>query len=590
VSAPTTAVLAHDTAVPPAIVDREATAAVVLRTILTSTVIFLVAGCLGGLLRQSQAGIDRLSPGTWYAIMTAHGLAAFVGWAGFALMGISWWVLEESGFPLGPRALALAETTYWTMVAGVAGVVATTLSLGFGGSWVFLYPLPFHSAGEWNELATGLFAASVLLVGVSILAWCGSILTTVLAPSSHERGGSLGARLGATLGFGYVSPRFATTKRPVPYAVIPLTVIAIDMIIATIPFAALLVEMIVQAIDPSIGIDPLFAKGVLWWFGHPVVYLLLFPAVAVLYHLVPRYAGRPLVAGRLIVLAWLIAVIVNVIIGAHHMYLDFPSGSAQPVISTMMQPLTFAIVTPSALSLYSLCATIWGTKLKWTIPMQFLFVAMCSWLIAGLQGLINATIVLDLVVHNTLWIVGHFHNMALLNIGLVILAAMYAFLPDLIGRPWYSERLARWHLVLTTVGGYGSVIPWLIQGLDGAPRRWAVLPDRYATLTDIALPFVALLFVGQAIFAYNLLRTLGMPFFAGLGRDSRWRQREELGALIAAPAPAFGIWAAIAAPFAVGPIAVVLALGGYRLGARRAGLFGLAVAALGMIIGVLQAV
>ncbi len=571
-------------------IGREATAALVLRTLLASTAIFLVAGVLGGLLRQSQAGIDRLSPSTWYAIMTAHGLAAFVGWAGFALMGASWWVLEESGFPLRRAGAVLAEITYWSMVIGVAGVVVTTLAMGFGGSWVFLYPLPFSSVGQWTELATGLFAASVLLVGVSILAWCASILVTVLSPASHDRGGSLGARLGATLGFGYVSPRFATTRKPVAFALIPLTVIAIDMIIATLPFAALLVEMIVQAIDPSIGIDPLLAKGVLWWFGHPVVYLLLFPAVALLYHLVPKYAGRPLVAGRLIVAAWLIAVVVNVIIGAHHMYLDFPSGSAQPVISTMMQPLTFAIVTPSALSLYSLCATIWGTKLKWTIPMQFLFVAMCSWLIAGLQGLINATIVLDLVVHNTLWIVGHFHNMALLNIGLVILAAMYAFLPDLIGRPWYSQRLARWHLVLTTVGGYGSVIPWLIQGLDGAARRWAVLPDRYATLTDISLPFVALLFVGQAIFAYNLVRTLGMPFFAGLGRDSRWRQREELGALIAAPAPAFGIWAAIAAPFAVGPIAVVLALGGYRLGARRAGLFGLGVAALGMIIGVLQTV
>ena len=87
---------------PPAPVGRE-TSGLVLRTMLTSTVIFLVAGCLGGLLRQSQAGIDRLSPSTWYAIMTAHGLAAFVGWAGFALMGISWWVLEESGFPLGRR-------------------------------------------------------------------------------------------------------------------------------------------------------------------------------------------------------------------------------------------------------------------------------------------------------------------------------------------------------------------------------------------------------------------------------------------------------------------------------------------------------
>jgi cytochrome c oxidase subunit I len=572
----------------PATAGREAAAAVVLRTLLASTAIFLVAGCLGGALRQSQAGIDTLAPSTWYAIMTAHGLAAFVGWAAFALMGASWWVLEECGFPLRRAGLALAETTYWTMVIGVAGVVVTTLSMGFAGSWVFLYPLPFHSAGEWNELTTGLFAASVLLVGVSILAWCGSILVTVLSPASHERGGSLGARLGAALGFGYLSLRFATTRKPVPYAVIPLTVIAIDMIIATVPFAALLVEMIVQAIDPSIGIDPLLAKGVLWWFGHPVVYLLLFPAVALLYHLVPRYAGRPLVAGRLIVMAWLIAVVVNVIIGAHHMYLDFPSGSVQPLINTMMQPLTFAIVTPSALSLYSLCATIWGTKLQWTIPMQFLFVAMCSWLVAGLQGLINATIVLDLVIHNTLWVVGHFHNMALLNIGLVILAGMYAFLPDLLGRPWYSERLARWHLVLTTVGGYGSVIPWLIQGLDGAPRRWAVLPDRYATLTDIAIPFVALLFVAQALFAYNLLRTLGAPYFRGLAGDGGWRRRDELGAVVAAPAPAFGIWAALAAPLAAGPVAIVLALGGYRLGARRAGLLGLGVAAAGMAIGLLR--
>jgi heme/copper-type cytochrome/quinol oxidase subunit 1 len=296
------------------------------------------------------------------------------------------------------------------------------------------------------------------------------------------------------------------------------------------------------------------------------------------------------VAGRLIVLAWLIAVVVNVIIGAHHMYLDFPSGSVQPLINTMMQPLTFAIVTPSALSLYSLCATIWGSRIAWTIPMQFLFVAMCSWLVAGLQGVINATIVLDLVVHNTLWVVGHFHNMALLNIGLVILAAVYAFLPDLIGRPWHSERLARWHLVLTTVGGYGSVIPWLLQGLEGAPRRWAVLPGRFDTLTDVAIPFVALLFVAQALFLYNLLRTLGGAYFRTLVPDDRWSRRDELGAIVAAPAPALGVWAALAAPLAAAPVGVVLALGGYRLGARRAGLFGLATAALGLVLGLLRGV
>ena len=149
-----------------------------------------------------------------------------------------------------------------------------------------------------RRLTTGLFAAAVLLVGLSIIAWCLSILVTVLAPESHGAE-ARSARASARRSASATSGRdFATTRRPVPYAVIPLTVIAIDMIIATLPFAALLVEMIVQPLDPSITIDPLLAKGVLWWFGHPVVYLLLFPAVAVYYHLVPRYAGRPLVAGR----------------------------------------------------------------------------------------------------------------------------------------------------------------------------------------------------------------------------------------------------------------------------------------------------
>ena len=79
------------------------------------------------------------------------------------------------------------------MIVGVAGVVVTMLAMGFGGSWVFLYPLPFHSVGSGRELATRLFAASVLLVGVSILVWCGGDpRSPSLAPASHERGGSVG--------------------------------------------------------------------------------------------------------------------------------------------------------------------------------------------------------------------------------------------------------------------------------------------------------------------------------------------------------------------------------------------------------------
>jgi heme/copper-type cytochrome/quinol oxidase subunit 1 len=285
-------------------------------------------------------------------------------------------------------------------------------------------------------------------------------------------------------------------------------VIGLDMIVATLPLAALLIEMVIQSIDPSVTIDAQLAKNMLWFFGHPVVYLLLFPAVAIYYLLIPRYAGRALVAGKVIALAWFVAVVVNVIVWAHHIYLDYPENSFQSALNTSMQPLTFAITLPSAISLYSLSLTIWRSDFQWSPAAKFLAAALISWLVAGLSGIVNATIVFDEIVHNTMWIVGHFHNMALLNIGLVIFAGVYAFLPRLTGKEWYSEGLANSHLWLTVVGGYGMVIPMLVQGLEGAPRRYAVLPGEYDTLTQLTIPFVVMMALGQIVFAYNLAQTL----------------------------------------------------------------------------------
>jgi cytochrome c oxidase subunit 1 len=489
------------------VVEESRVRRLVLGYVGASTAFLFVAGLLGMLLRESQADLVRVDPNLFYAIMTAHGLGAFVAWAAFAVMGVSFWVLAEVGFPMRPAGFFLARTAFWTMVVGVVGIVITTLLMGFGASWVFLYPLPFESAGEWSDTATGIFAASVLLTGVSIITWCLAILDTVTGPGLGSDAGVLN-RFGAALGFGYIWRNRFRTARPLPYPVIPLTVIGIDMVIATLPLAALLVVMIIQSIDPSVTIDPLLAKNMLWFFGHPVVYLLLFPAVAIFYLLIPRYAKKELVAGRVVAFAWFVAVIVNVIVWAHHVYLDYPAGSIQDSLNTAMQPLTYAITLPSAISIYSLSMTVWRSDFEWTPAAKFLAVAIISWLVAGLQGIINATIAFDVVVHNTMWIVGHFHNMALLNIGLVIFAAVYAFLPRLVNREWYSESLANVHLWLTVIGGYGMVLPMLVQGLEGAPRRYAVLPSEYDALTQLTIPFVVMTALGQVVFAFNLIQTL----------------------------------------------------------------------------------
>ena len=491
-------------------VPRERVASLVLRYFYAATAVLFVAGLLGLMMRQSQANLAPLSDNFFYAVMTAHGLGAFVAWAGFAVMGFGFWVLQSVGFLMRPVGFRIAAVTWWLMVLGTLGIVVSTVVLGFGGSWVFLYPLPFYSSGQWGDFATFLFSFSVLLAGLAIVTWCVSVLHTALGPSLHAASDKLTARAGAAMGLGLLWPRRFPLREgsPVPYAVIPLVVIAIDMIIATLPLAVLLIEMCVQSFSPSVTVDPLLAKNVLWWFGHPVVYLLLFPAVALYYLLIPRYAGRELVAGRIIAVAWLIGVIVNVTIWAHHVYLDYPQNSPQGVINVAMQPLTFSIAIVSALSLYSLSATIWRSRFEWTPGSKFLVAGMFGWLTAGLSGLVNATIRFDVEVHNTLWVVGHFHHMALLNIGLVVFAAGYAFLPELTGKHWYSARLADWHLWTTLVGGYGAFFTWLVQGLVGAPRRYALLPERYDVWTVVSLPFVALMAIGQLIFLWNLACTL----------------------------------------------------------------------------------
>jgi len=456
-------------------------------------------------------------------------VGAFVGWAGFAGMGFAWWVFASVGFPLRRFGVWMAELTFWLMIVGVGGVLVTTLLMDFGGSWVFLYPISFESAGQWTDTAAGIFSASVLLVGLSIVTWCLGVLHTAVGPALHAASPSILTRLGVSLGFGYVSPkRFATNPRSVPYPVIPLAVIGVGMIVATLPLAGLLIENIVESIDPSVTVNPLLAKNILWFFGHPVVYLLLFPAAAVYYLLVPRFAGRPLVAGNVVAIAWAIALVANVIVWAHHIYLDYPYGSAQAGINVAMQPITFALTLPSALSLYSLGFTIWRSDWKWTGASTALFLGLVGWLLAGLSGVINATIAFDVVVHNTLWIVGHFHHMALLNIGLLVIGATYAFLPELSGKPLYSDALAKWHVWLTFLAGSAFFGIWLVQGLEGAPRRYSVLPERFDATTAAAVPFTLVLAGAQVLFVWNIVQTLRG---AGL-REKRSFDADEKEAII----------------------------------------------------------
>jgi heme/copper-type cytochrome/quinol oxidase subunit 1 len=223
-----------------------------------------------------------------------------------------------------------------------------------------------------------------------------------------------------------------------------------------------------------------------------------------------------LVAGRIVVIAWFIALTTNMFLWAHHMYVDYPDGSAQSILNTIHEPITFSITLASALSLYSLGATMYRSSFEWNAASKFLVAGIMGWLAAGLQGVVNADIQFNAAIHNTLWVVGHFHHMALLALGMVIMGVFYAVLPQLMHRPIYSERLADIHLWGMLIGGYGWMICWLIQGLEGQPRRWAVLPGSADFLTVLSIPFMIVMTLGILVGLYNYLRSAtGSPWAAG---------------------------------------------------------------------------
>jgi mono/diheme cytochrome c family protein len=170
--------------------------------------------------------------------------------------------------------------------------------------------------------------------------------------------------------------------------------------------------------------------------------------------------------------------------------------------------MTFALTIPSALSLYSLGFTIYRSDFQWTAASTALFLGIVGWLLAGLSGVINATIAFDEIVHNTLWIVGHFHHMAMLNIGFAIFAATYAYLPELTGNRLWSEGLAKAHVWITFVAGSGFFAVWLVEGLEGAPRRFSVLPERFDSFTIAAIPFGLTLALAQVLYFANVVQTM----------------------------------------------------------------------------------
>src|SRR5215470_9684529 len=211
-----------------------------LRYVLTSFAFFFLGGLASWTMRLQVNQVVPANGNLFYALMTGHGLVMFLGFAGMAVMGASLYVLALA-FQGRLRWLVLAEAAYWLMTAGCLEVLVATVGMNFGASWVFLYPLSYYPASAWSPAATFVFQLGVVLMGLSIIAYGLVSALTATLPRPEDPGRPWPSRLAQAIGLGYLFPgRFG--GRDYPLVAVPLAVNGIDMVIATLPLAVLLIE------------------------------------------------------------------------------------------------------------------------------------------------------------------------------------------------------------------------------------------------------------------------------------------------------------------------------------------------------------
>ena len=471
-----------DTVAPPRAWERR----VGLLFAASGLVLFGLMGLLGLTMRLTQAEVIDVGPGWFYRLMTLHGAGMLTGVV-LAGMGAVWYVLR----PQVALSLGRMLVSYALIAGGVALVLVATLAGGFAAGWTFLPPLAFYPAGEWQTWATQCWLAGILLVGTGFFVFCADVLQRTTA----TYGG-----LSRTLGWTYL---FGRDDDPPPPHVIAATVVAIDGLLAGAVGTAIVIGQLTRTYDSAVTLDALWAKNFVYFFGHEVANLTIYMAVAAVYVVLPRYAGRPWKTTKWIAGGWMVTLVFLVTAYSHHLYMDFVQpGWAQGIaeVSSYGASIPVAVVT-----IYTGTMLVFGSRYRWTLASTLLYLGFVGWTIGGTGAVIDALIPVNFRFHNTTWVVAHFHTYLMMCVVFWALAFVAHLLEQASGTTVSAGR-TRPAIALMVVGGYGLTGMWFLEGVLGVPRRYHLQPPGTSGYSVVASVFVVVFAVGFLICAIELLR------------------------------------------------------------------------------------
>jgi len=237
-----------------------------------------------------------------------------------------------------------------------------------------------------------------------------------------------------------------------------------------------------------------------WFFGHPEVYILVLPMMGIVSYVLPRFAGRQLFGFKFVVYSTLAIGVLSFGVWAHHMF----ATGIDPRLRASFMAVSMAIAIPSAVKTFNWITTLWNGQIRLTTPMLFCIGFVSNFIIGGVTGVFLASIPVDLVLHDTYYVVGHFHYIVMGAIAFAGFAGIYYWFPLVTGR-MYQASLGKAHFWLSMVGTNITFFAMILLGYGGMPRRYASYLPQFASLNQIATVGALIIFVGQLIWVWNML-------------------------------------------------------------------------------------